>query len=335
MQRHNFEINAILVLSPSGVSVQYKQGPVLEENHYYPFGLTMAGISDKAVKTSYAENKYRFNGGNELQNKEFSDGTGLEMYDASARNFDPQLGRFWQMDGQADQANQESFSPYHFGFDNPVRYADHDGKCPTCVLGAIIGGVVDAAAQVGKGMLEGKSFGDAVGDIDYKEVGVAALAGFVSSGISAIYSGAGAAGGAAVAGAEMALSRPAASVIAGSAVSVMNQANEAQNKGEPLTISPVKIVTDIATDKLADHLADKVPEIHLNNSETSMKVNEGVKTVAGSVVSKGMDMGSDFAKSAKPVQSAGVQVTVMPKAPQPDATSSPHPPFIQPVFKNQ
>ena len=166
-----------------------------EDGNYYPFGLTMAGISDKVVKQDYAENKYRFNGGNELQNKEFSDGTGLEMYDASARTFDSQLGRFWQMDGLADQANQESVSLYHFAFDNPVRYADHDGKCPTCVLGAIIGGVVDAAAQVGKGMLEGKSFGDAVGDIDYMEVGVAALAGFVSSGISAIYSGAGAAGG--------------------------------------------------------------------------------------------------------------------------------------------
>jgi hypothetical protein len=56
------------------LSVQYKQGPILEENHYYPMGLTVSGISDKAIKTQYAQNKYRYNW-KELQNQEFFDET--------------------------------------------------------------------------------------------------------------------------------------------------------------------------------------------------------------------------------------------------------------------
>jgi RHS repeat-associated protein len=97
------------------LQVTHIRGPLLEEKHYYPFGLTMAGISSKALNGA-VENKKKFNGIE--HNTDFD----LNMYDAFYRNLDPQIGRFWQVDPKLEST--EAWSPYAAMLDNPIRYAD-------------------------------------------------------------------------------------------------------------------------------------------------------------------------------------------------------------------
>jgi RHS repeat-associated protein len=99
--------------------------PVIDATSYYPFGLTMSGVSSRAA--GKLENKFKYNG-KELQSKEFSDGLGTEWYDYAARMYDNQIGRFFTVDPAIN--NYKSFSGYIYGADNPIRFIDIYGLGP-------------------------------------------------------------------------------------------------------------------------------------------------------------------------------------------------------------
>ena len=109
---------------------------IVEENQYYPFGLKHANynMSRKAYYKSGGDlvleepcpscpidfkYNYKYNG------KEYQDELGLNFYDYGARNYDPALGRWMNIDPLAEEGRR--WSPYNYAMDNPVYFVDPDG----------------------------------------------------------------------------------------------------------------------------------------------------------------------------------------------------------------
>lgn len=93
---------------------------MLQEDHYYPFGGSITALSSTAPLSK--PNNFKYNG--------FEEQTDFDLgwYDYQARFYDPQLGRFMQVDPAADLMRRHS--PYNYAFDNPIRFIDPDGMMP-------------------------------------------------------------------------------------------------------------------------------------------------------------------------------------------------------------
>ncbi len=99
------------------LQVTHVRGPILEETHYYPFGLTMAGISSKAA--GKLENKKKF------VSQELDDDLGLNWYQFRYRNHDPQIGRFIEIDPLASDYVHNS--TYTYAENKPINGIDLEG----------------------------------------------------------------------------------------------------------------------------------------------------------------------------------------------------------------
>ncbi|MBA3285159.1 MAG: RHS repeat-associated core domain-containing protein, partial [Nitrosopumilus sp.] len=112
--------------------VSIEQGNIIEENHYYSYGLKITAISSKRIPNSYQgylENKNLFN------DKELFDEGDLNWYDYGFRHYDPQIGRFMQLDPLADKFS--FYTPYQYAGCEPIANVDLDGLEPKAVHKAV------------------------------------------------------------------------------------------------------------------------------------------------------------------------------------------------------
>ena len=129
----------------------------MEENNYYPFGLKHGSYNTEEIvivplpELGYepgrfgkfmmqkidpvmpgeielpSSNTQLYSGYNyKYSGKELQDELGLNLYDYGARNYDPAIGRWMNIDPLAEKYFNQS--PYIYAANNPVVFVDYDGR---------------------------------------------------------------------------------------------------------------------------------------------------------------------------------------------------------------
>ena len=95
---------------------------VVQENHYYPFGMNMKGIEELDLQSLDSKDEHRF----QYNGKEKEESFGLNWTDYGWRNYDMQLGRWHGVDKLAEKYISQS--TYHYAGNNPVINREIDGR---------------------------------------------------------------------------------------------------------------------------------------------------------------------------------------------------------------
>ncbi|MDA9970491.1 peptidoglycan DD-metalloendopeptidase family protein [Flavobacteriaceae bacterium] len=95
------------------------ESEIVEESNYYPFGLKHKGYNNVV---NGVHHPYGFG------DKEENDELGFGTLDFGERNYDPSLGRWFNIDPFTEFMRNQS--PYNFGFNNPIYFSDYGGTIP-------------------------------------------------------------------------------------------------------------------------------------------------------------------------------------------------------------
>ena len=89
---------------------------IIQENNFYPFGLAHKGYNTTIAGRNHS---FMYNG------QEFDGSHNLNMTEMTFRQYDAALGRFNVVDPLAEK--MPSWTPYRFGFNNPINFNDPSG----------------------------------------------------------------------------------------------------------------------------------------------------------------------------------------------------------------
>ncbi len=123
IDKHNTHLSTETQFYIDYVSLSKGEIEIIEEKHYYPFGLQHKGYNNIVSSNGNSTaQKFGYNG------KEYQEDLGYNMHDFDMRHYDPAIARWVVIDPLAEKMRRHS--PYNYAFDNPIYFIDPDGMMP-------------------------------------------------------------------------------------------------------------------------------------------------------------------------------------------------------------